>query len=68
MIQVCNKSPEIVSQNISKGIELLHYDNITPLVRVKKIPFIILLRMQYLILNHNYEKFLITCHARTDNL
>ena len=29
MIQVCNKSPEIVSQNISKGIELLHYDNTT---------------------------------------
>ena len=67
MIQVCNKSPEIVPQNILKGIKSLHYD-ITPLVRIRKIPFIILLRMQYLILNHNYEKFLITCHVRTDNL
>ena len=29
MIQVCNKSPEIVPQNISKVIKLLHYDNTT---------------------------------------
>ena len=51
MIQVCNKSPEIVPQNILNGI-----------------PFIILLRMQFLVLNYNYEKFLITCYVRTDNL
>ena len=27
MMQVCNKSPEIVPQNILIGIKLLHYDN-----------------------------------------
>ena len=58
-------------------MKVLHYDdttletfirNITPLVKIRKILFIILLRLQCPILNHNYEKFLITCHVRTDNL
>ena len=69
MIQVCNKSPEIVPQNISKGIKSsVFWFSIMLLVRIRKIPFIILLRTQYLVLNYNDEKFLITCHVRTDNL
>ena len=79
MMQVCNKSPEILPKSSikrNKSIALWRYYirnlhskfSITPLVKIRKILFIILLRLQCPILNHNYEKFLITCHVRTDNL